>query len=113
MRKSDKKIENKLREVLTDVCEIALKEFTGFEWVTHLVNYNNFPSSLKIICIFDTNDNLTLFKESNNHRKLGTLIQTKLFEIDINLKSINNHFSYDTEENCQKSNSGKWADRLG
>ena len=51
--------------------------------------------------------------ESNSHRKLGTLIQTKLFELDINIKNISNHLSYDTEENCTKNNNGKWADRLG
>ena len=39
MRKTDKKIDNNLRIVLTEVCEIALKEVTGFQWLTHLVDY--------------------------------------------------------------------------
>lgn len=103
MRKSDKKIENKLRVALTDVCEIALKQFIGFEWVTHLVNYNNFPSSLKIICVFDTNDNLFHFVKSNNRQELEILIQQKLFEIDISLKNITQHVSFDSEENSKKS----------
>ena len=102
MRKSDKKIENKLRVALTDVCEIALKQFIGFEWVTHLVNYNNFPSSLKVICVFDSNDNLSHFLKSNNRRELEVLIQRKFFEIDINLTSITQHLSYDSEESNQK-----------
>ena len=112
MRKTDKKIEAQLRIALTEVCESALKEFTGFQWLTHLVNYANYPKSLKVVCVFDTNDNLTSFMASNDSRALSTLIQSKLFEIDVNLKSMTNHLSYDTEENCDKNHNGKWADRL-
>jgi len=112
MRKTDKKLDNQLREILTDVCDTALKEFTGFQWLTHLVNYSNFPKSLKIICVFDTNDNLKGFMATNGRHEFSTLIQEKLFEIDINISSITRHISYDTEENCHKNNNGKWADRL-
>lgn len=112
MRKSDKKMENQLIITLTEVCDTALKNFTGFEWLTHLVNYNNFPKSLKIICVFDTNENLSRFISSNSTHALGKLIHTKFFDIGIDIKSITSHISYDTEEDCQKNNNGKWADRL-
>jgi hypothetical protein len=112
MRKSDKKVENQLIISLTEVCETSLKNYTGFQWLTHLVNYNNFPLSLQIVCVFDTNDNLSNFMQSSECCEFNHLIQTKLFEIDINLKNITNHISYDTEENCKKDNKGKWADRL-
>lgn len=112
MRKSDKKMENLLRIALTDVCESALKNDNGFVWLTHLVNYSNFPKSLKVICVFDTNDNLAKFRNSKSHNKLSALIATKLFEIGVNFKNIANHVSYDTEEDCDKSNNGKWAERL-
>ncbi|WP_114325863.1 Fis family transcriptional regulator [Candidatus Colwellia aromaticivorans] len=112
MRKSDKKIENQLRIALTEVCETALNNFTGFEWLTHLVNHSNFPKSLKVICVFDTNDNLSNFINSKSSHELDSLIQKNLFEKGINLKNITNHISYDTEENCQTNNNGKWADRL-
>lgn len=112
MRKSDKKMENQLRITLTEVCETALKNCHGFMWLTHLVNYSNFPKSLKIICVFDTNDKLSKFTDSNSQHKLGSLIQEKLLEIGINLKNITNHISYDTEEDCEKNNYGKWAERL-
>ena len=45
MRKSDKKIENQIRDVLTDVCEDTLKGYDGFLWVTHTVNFSSFPQS--------------------------------------------------------------------
>lgn len=112
MRKSDKKMENQLRIVLTEVCESALKNCYGFVWLTHFINYSNFPKSLKVTCIFDTNDNLAKFTDSNSHRKLGSLIEKKLFGIGINLKNITNHISYDTEEDCEKNNDGKWTKRL-
>jgi hypothetical protein len=112
MRKSDKKIENNLRIALTDVCESALKEFTGFEWLTHLVKYSDFPKSLKILCVFDTNNNLTSFLNSNNRHVLEELIVKKLSCIEVRIKNISNHLAYDTEEECVKVNNGKWADRL-
>jgi predicted RNA-binding protein with PIN domain len=112
MRKSDKKIENNLRIALTDVCESALKEFTGFEWLTHLVKYSDFPKSLKIICVFDTNNNLTSFLNSNNRYDLEELIVKNLLCAEVRIKNITNHISYDTEEECEKNNNGKWGDRL-
>lgn len=112
MRKSDKKIENNLRIALTDVCESALKEFTGFEWLTHLVKYSDFPKSLKIICVFDTNNNLTSFLNSNNRYELEELIVNNLLCAEVRIKNITNHISYDTEEECEKNNNGKWGDRF-
>lgn len=112
MRKTDKKTENQLRIALTDVCEIALEEFTGFQWLTHLVNYADFPKSLQVVCIFDTNDNLNSFTAACSHQSLNTLIQRRLLEMGLNINNINNHVSYDTEENRDKHDNGKWADRL-
>jgi len=113
MRKSDKKIDNQIRVALTEVCDIALKDFYGFQWLTHTVNYNKFPQSLKIVCVYDTNENLVSFNETTNRHQLSFLIENKLVEIGINLKNINNHISYDSEESCLNSHNGNWAARLG
>tara|TARA_R110002050_G_scaffold9504_1_gene32949 strand:- start:91476 stop:91817 length:342 start_codon:yes stop_codon:yes gene_type:complete len=113
MRRTDKKIDNQLRLALTDVCETALKEINGFLWLTHLVNYSNFPKSLKIVCIFDTDENLADFLSQTNRKGFESLTQMTLTEIDINLKKITNHISYDTEENCKRKHNGNWAARLG
>lgn len=112
MRKTDKKIDNQLRDVLTEVCERALKEFDGFQWLTHLVNYANFPHSLKIICVFDTLDNLNGFLATNARQEFSTLIDKKLFEMNININNISRHISYDSEESCSKNNNRNWAERL-
>ena len=109
MRKTDKKIDNALREVLTEVCDIALEDYNGFKWLTHLVNYNNFPGSLAVVCIFDTNLQL----KKADVEGLSKLIKLKLLSIDINVTDISRHLTFDTEENCENKNNGNWNERLG
>lgn len=113
MRKSDKKIDNQLRLVLTEVCEIALKEIEGFQWLTHTVNYSNFPQSLKVVCVFDTNENLDSYLQSDNRHKLMSLVQAEFNSMNIKLKSITGHIAYDSEVNCESQHNGNWAVRLG
>ena len=112
MRKTDKKKDNQLRLKLTDVCEVALKEIEGFQWLTHTVNYSEFPKSLKIVCVFDTNENLNFFMTQKSKVKLTSLVQTKLYEVDVQLKQSVDYMVYDTEQNCEKEHRGQWADRL-
>ena len=112
MRKTDKKIENQLRLVLTEACETALKEIDGFQWLTHLVEYSDFPNSLKIICIFDTNENLAVYLSNSAGDELKSLIQKKLQEMGVSIKNIDRHVKFDTEENCAKEHNGKWQNRL-
>jgi len=112
MRKTDKKLDNNLRETLTNICEVALKEYSGFRWLTHLSNYSDFPNSLKIIFIFDTNSNLASFKATNGCQDINKQIQKALFKLNININNVTRHISYDTEENCSQSNNGSWKERL-
>ena len=116
MRKTDKKTENQLRLVLTDACETALKEIDGFQWLTHLVEYSDFPTSLKIICIFDTNENLAVYLSKSASKSAGgelkSLIQKKLQGMGVSIKNIDRHVKFDTEENCEKEHNGKWQNRL-
>jgi len=113
MRKTDKKIDNELRLVLIDVYEQALKDITGFQWLTHLVNYDDYPNSLKVVCVFDTNANLNNYLQSEDNQGLVSLIQSEFKAMDIKLKRMVDHISYDTEENCHQQHHGNWALRLG
>lgn len=112
MRKTDKKIDNALRATLTEVCEFALERFDGFQWLTHLANYRDFPASLVIVCVFDTGANLSAFMGRHEDEHFIRLIAQHLAAIDIHLKDARRHVSFDTEEDCARSHNGQWAERL-
>lgn len=105
MRKSDKKLENQLRITLTEVCEASLKEDTGFQWLTHTVDYQRFPDSLQITCMFDTPENLAGFLKSAHKAALTELIRDKLDSVGIRLKKPEKQVVFDIE--CDE-NKGEW-----
>lgn len=112
MRKTDKKIDNTLREALTEVCEQALLEIAGFSWLTHRVNYQAFPKSLKIICIFATNHDVASAIAAGQDQWLRLLIKHQLSGVDIALQDPLRQVSFDSEENCIAQHNGKWHVRL-
>ncbi|AQS39733.1 hypothetical protein Sps_04648 [Shewanella psychrophila] len=112
MRKSDKKIENNLRQSLTQVCELALEQVVGFEWITHLVNYDKFPQSLRIVCVFNTNAELSVAIANKQDDFLIGLIQQELAKVPIKISDLNSRVSFDTEEKCSKQDEGNWSRRL-
>ena len=112
MRKSDKKIDNELRRVLTDVCQQALKMIDGFEWLTHQADFNKFPNSLQIICVFDSEQQRQAFLCSSEQDMLEIMLVAKLKQIDIKLAKPSKHVIYDSEEACLLSHKGNWAKRL-
>tara|TARA_R110000764_G_scaffold140750_2_gene228869 strand:- start:2421 stop:2777 length:357 start_codon:yes stop_codon:yes gene_type:complete len=112
MKKSDKKIDNTLREALTHVCETALESVDGFVWLTHLVNYNAFPNSLKIICVFETDLALVSAYDAKQDDYLCSLINNELSDVNIKLSKLRQQVSFDTEEACERSHAGKWNERL-
>ncbi|KXF82987.1 hypothetical protein [Enterovibrio coralii] len=108
MRKTDKKIDNALRLALTQVCDIAQSEQEGFEWLTHFANYDRFPHSLAIVCVFDTQLNLS----KANQSAMRCLIKERLASIDIKVKDIGKQVTFDSVENCENENDGKWNTRF-
>ncbi|MGF1749044.1 Fis family transcriptional regulator [Vibrio cionasavignyae] len=98
MRKSDKKIDNLIREVLTKVCEDTLKGYDGFVWVTHKVKFSSFPQSLKIICVFETNLDRTNFLMGDGQQHVSTTIQKAFSQAGVQLKNVEKQISYDAQE---------------
>lgn len=113
MKKTDKKIDNQIRRALTDVCETSLKDIDGFEWLTHIVNYGHFPQSLKVICVFGTQEQLNSFLHSEQKNVLTTRVLSELHALDIVLKPSANIVVYDTQAACEREHQGNWAKRLG
>ncbi|MFD1382484.1 hypothetical protein ACFQ45_03850 [Rhodanobacter aciditrophus] len=112
MRKSDKKIEKQLRDALNQVCDQLLEENIGFQWVTHLVDYDRFPASLKIICIFETEAAMSQYQASQGFAALPNLVNRALENHQIVLKNLKKHLFFDNEEACARTHEGNWAARL-
>jgi len=113
MTKTEKKIDNNIRNVLIGACEDAKEQFQGFQWLTHSVNYNNFPGSLKLTCVFESNADIAQLIASKQDGHLQGLLIQALNLIDVKLKNINKQVLFDSEENCARDNAGNWAKRLG
>ena len=112
MNKSDKKMENTLREALTEVCEVALEEVAGFKWLTHFANYSDFPDSLSIVCVFDTSIDLSNALGAHKDDFILNIIREELGAVGIHIKHIRQHVSFDTEEACKNDNRGNWKERF-
>jgi len=112
MKKTDKTLENTIVTLLTRVCEQSLKSFDGFQWLTHLVNYKDFPRSLTIICVFDRQDQVSKLLSSSNHDYLVSLIVEQLKSAGIQLPNAQQQIQFDSEEACNLEHAGKWNRRL-
>ncbi len=112
MRKSDKKTEKRLIGALKACCSTALEQVEGFLWLTHFANYDSFPASLSIVCVFDTNDNRSRMYASNKQAYIYSLIDANLQAVGIKLKDIAARVSFDTEEDCLRQDGGSWKKRL-
>ncbi|WP_370979388.1 Fis family transcriptional regulator [Agaribacterium sp. ZY112] len=112
MRKTDKKLEKQLIKVLNEACNDALAQFQGFKWLTHSVRYSDFPASLSIICVFDTDENLELLYRVGGNAEFLDLIAQKLGLLPFTLQDVDRHVLFDTEETCHRENNGRWSERL-
>jgi hypothetical protein len=111
MRKSDKKIDNRIRLSLTEVCEHALTHIQGFQWLTHHADYQRFPESLRVICVFDTNESLTEAYSRGDDEKLRHRIREQLQAIKVRVSDIECAVSFVSEEsgNVRNLSMGKSA----
>ncbi|MEC8081483.1 MAG: Fis family transcriptional regulator [Pseudomonadota bacterium] len=112
MRKTDKKRDNLIRESLTKLCDELLALNIGFAWLTHTVDYNTFPQSLKVIIIFETDEAQERFANSSALDKLLSDIAHRFKQLDIRLVTPHKHVLLDNEQACFRSHQGKWANRL-
>jgi len=116
MTKTEKKLEKAIIKALTDACETAKLEagecrLRGFEWLTHFVNYADFPNSLLIVCVFGTNEQRLHALESGRDRYFWDLVRDKLGAENIHLKSAKTHLRLDSEESCDQQHAGDWQRR--
>mgnify|MGYP000521850843 CR=1 FL=1 len=112
MKKTDKKIDNKLRAVLTQACDIALDNVEGFQWLTHQVDYQRWPQSLTITCVFDRNEQLAAAITAHQDDFLRSLITEKLAAAAVLLNNPRQQIRFDSEEKCAKEHQDQWQQRF-
>jgi len=113
MRKTDKKIENTIRQALTEVCELALESVAGFKWLTHKVSdYKNLPETLSILCVFETTDELSKALDTYQDVFMCRLIKEKLSVVNVDVKNIKQQVRFDSEEACKIYHNSKWHERF-
>ena len=98
MRKTDKKTDNRLRLFLTDICEDFMKDFDGFLWLTHEADYDNFPQSLRITFVFNSQVNLDGFLASHGYPKLVTKLEKELGQMQIRFKRVQDQIAFTVEQ---------------
>lgn len=112
MKKTDKKTEKLIVKTLTDACHVLTDSVEGFEWLTHFVDYDAFPESLEVVCIFDTEDSLSTALQEHQGSFIASVITDKLKSIEVPLTNSAKQISFDTEEACEKEHKGNWARRF-
>jgi hypothetical protein len=112
MKKTIKKLENNLVQALTGACEQAKVNIQGFDWLTHTADYANFPGSLHVRCIFDTEISLKAVQDSGRDIDMIKLIHTALLKAGILLKNPKQHITFDTEQACEREHQGNWKKRI-
>ncbi|WP_428612863.1 Fis family transcriptional regulator [Shewanella sp.] len=124
MTKTDKKRDKALREQLTLMCVEAKECFAGFQWLTHQVDYGRFPSSLKVICVFDSKASLAEFKAAGQETQLKIMLADALSGLSglsglngisglkLSAKQLDSVLQLDTEEACVSKGPGHRAKRL-
>ena len=110
--KTEKKIDNNIGLALTEACEQFLHDIEGFQWLTHQANYSNFPASLLICCVFDTDESQQQAFDNGHWHTIQKLIQGKLLKIGVKLKSLPQQITFDSEQACAQQHNGDWAARL-
>ncbi len=112
LNKTTQKLDSNVCKALTIACESSLHEINGFCWLTHRANYTNFPASLVVTCVFNTDEEVTALKEEALDCQLQQIIQKQLLKVGVVLKSVRQNIHFDSEEACQREHQGSWENRL-
>ena len=94
MTKTDKKTDKLIIQALTQCCEQAKDDVIGFSWLTHQVNYANFPNSLVVTCMFENEELLVEAQNNGGQDQLQNSITNQLAKLGIKLKQPKRHIKF-------------------
>ena len=112
LSKTNKKIDSNVCKALTEVCEQAKVDIDGFLWLTHRANYTEFPGSLKVTCVFNSDSEMAAACDQQHDVTLRQNIQKQLLKFGIVLKDVRQNVQLDSEEACARQSDGQWDERL-
>lgn len=98
MNKANKQCDKKIVKALTRICESAKFELEGFVWLTHTVNYTDFPNSLIVYCVFDTQEHVTAARAGGQSKVLSSRINQGLEEIGVLSAQVTVKVVFDSEQ---------------
>ena len=106
------RLERELVACLTDACETAKAEIVGFTWLTHRLDPENFPASLRITWVFEQEAEKVAAVAGEAKARMLALTRQALDHAGIQLDHPAWHVRFDSEEACEQSHGGDWAKRL-
>ena len=110
--REQRQLDRELSRTLTRACDVARAEVEGFAWVTHEVQWDDFPASLRVIWIFESNADIASALKAGSDKRLLALSEIALREAEVTVKSIEQHVHLDSEEECLRTDAGNWRARL-
>ena len=112
LTKTTQKLDNNICKALTIACESSLHVIDGFSWLTHRANYTNFPASLIVTCVFETDQDIVNMQEKQLADAFRKDIQKQLLKVGVIVKSLERNIHFDSEEACNRQHQGQWDVRL-
>jgi hypothetical protein len=90
-------IERELIRALTLACETAKSEIVGFQWLTHGVDYEQFPQSLVVTWMFDSEASRARALASPDKARMLALTLAAFDEVGISVSRIVDHVAFSVE----------------
>jgi len=111
-KREQNRIERTLAATLTDACEAAKSEIVGFQWLTHDVDYQRFPASLRVIWVFASQAEQDAAIAKGQERLMQQLTAAALQVAEVSLENPAAHVRLDNEQQCLRADGGNWQQRL-
>ncbi|WEK28226.1 MAG: hypothetical protein P0Y58_15040 [Candidatus Pseudomonas phytovorans] len=106
------RLERELVACLTEACETAKAQIIGFTWLTHRLDPDDFPTSLRITWVFEHEAEKAAAVAGEAKTRMLALTRQALDQAGIQLDHPAWHVRFDSEEACTNGHGGDWAKRL-
>ena len=112
LSRNHSRIDRELTQELTWACEQAKSEISGFEWLTHQVDYTRIPYRLVVTWVFDSEANRLAASVGGTNALIQDLTVAAIGQAGIARSDITLSVARDSEERCATQHGGDWAARL-